>query len=302
MKKLVLVSMMLAAAAAPHGAPAQDPARSDEPAVGQEEERGDEARLLTVDHLNATLWTQTGAEYEASALQAYELAGMMLEWALREPSWTASLEQLEAGGYEELPPAVILDVDETVLDNSPYQARLLLDDQEFATESWNDWVREARAEPVPGALEFTRAAADRGVTVFYVTNRNHVVEEPTRDNLAATGFPLRDDVDVLLTRDELPDWGSDKGTRRATVARDFRVLLLVGDNLGDFLDGVRADPAQRAAMLRERGGWWGRRWIMLPNPQYGSWEGALIGFEYGLSRAQKRRRKLQALDAKRERQ
>lgn len=296
MKKLALISMLLSvaglAAAAPqqiHGA--QEPAAAAEP---------EQAPVLTVDHLNATLWTQTAAEYETAALQAYELAGVMLEWALREPTWTASLEQLEAGGHEALPPAVILDVDETVLDNSAYQARLLLEDEEFATASWNDWVREARAEPVPGALEFTRAAADRGVTVFYVTNRNHVVEEPTRENLEAAGFPLRDDIDVLLTRDELPDWGSDKGTRRAAVAAEFRVLLLVGDNLGDFLDGVRTDPETRSAMVREHADWWGRRWIVLPNPQYGSWEGALIGFEYGLERSEKRRRKLEALEAKRE--
>ncbi len=249
--------------------------------------------------LNAVLWVQTAAEYEASTRQAYALAEMMLDVALADPTWTAVTEQ---GGTDvfDLPPAVVLDVDETVLDNSPNQARQVADDRDFATDSWHAWVREEQAEAVPGALEFTQAAAARGITVFYVTNRRHEVEEPTRRNLAALGFPLDDGIDTILTRDEQSDWGSDKGTRRAQVAGTHRVLLQLGDNLGDFVSGVDVDIATRSGLVAEYADYWGRRWIVLPNPQYGSWDGALIDFNFGLSRADKRARKLDALETARE--
>ena len=76
-----------------------------------------------------------------------------------------------------LPPAVILDIDETVLDNSYYQARQVRDNSAFAAETWDRWCLEARATAIPGALEFTRDAEKRGVTVFYITNRAAKVED-----------------------------------------------------------------------------------------------------------------------------
>lgn len=246
--------------------------------------------------LNATLWVQTSAEYTGAAEQAYLLARLMLDRALAEPDWTAALEQSAAGGYESLPPAVILDVDETVLDNSPYQARQILDRFEFETPSWHVWVREEKATPVPGALEFTRYAAERGVTVFYVTNRRAEVEEATRRNLERFGFPFVDGVDTLLTRDEREDWGSDKGSRRRVVGADYRILLLVGDNFGDFASGIDTTVERRAELAEQYADMWGSRWIVLPNPQYGSWDGALIDFQYGMAWDAKRARKAAALD------
>lgn len=251
------------------------------------------------DNLNATLWVQTSAEYTGSALQAYRLAGLMLERALADPQWSASLEQRAQGGFSELPPAVILDVDETVLDNAAYQARLIESGEEFLTPSWHEWVRERQAVPVPGALEFTRDTAAAGVTVFYVTNRRHEVEEDTRANLEQLGFPLEADRDTVLTRDEQPDWGSDKGTRRLAVAAEFRILLQVGDNYGDFASGIDVSAAARAELVQEHAELWGTAWIVLPNPQYGSWDGALFDYEYGLAVDEKRRRKRAALDAAR---
>lgn len=257
------------------------------------------AYAYSTENLNAVLWVQTAAEYQAAARQAYALAEMMLDAALADPTWSAVSEQ-EGADFADLPPAVILDVDETVLDNSPNQARQVLDDRDFTTETWHEWVREERAAAVPGALAFTRAAAQRGVRVFYVTNRRHQVEEPTRRNLAAQGFLLDLAVDTVLTRDEQPDWGSDKGSRRAHVAADHRVLLLIGDNLGDFVSGVNVDRVARQALVERHADHWGRRWIMLPNPQYGSWDGALISFQFSLDRETKRARKLDVLETLRE--
>ena len=252
------------------------------------------------ENLNATLWVQSSAEYVGAAEQAYLLARLMLDRALEDPTWSAALEQQAAGKYEELPPAVILDVDETVLDNSPYQARQIVDGFEFTTATWHDWVREAQATPVPGALAFTRYAAEHGVAVYYVTNRRAEVESATYENLGRLGFPMGGEVDTLLTRDEQPDWGSDKGTRRMVVGADHRILLLVGDNFGDFASDIDTTVALRAELAKRYSGLWGERWIVLPNPQYGSWDGALIDYQYGLDLGDKRARKAAALHTARQ--
>jgi acid phosphatase len=253
--------------------------------------------VRTNENLNSVLWTQTAAEYAATAIQAYQGATVMLDRALADSTWTAALEQLEQGDYHDLPPAVILDVDETVLDNSAYQARLVQRGTEFSRDTWQAWVREERAAPVPGALAFTQYADERGVTVFYVTNRRHEVEPATRDNLAAWGFPLSEDTDRILTRAEQPDWTGEKETRRAAVAQTHRIVLLLGDNLGDFVPDVDVSVAERADLTQQYAEYWGTRWFVLPNPQYGSWDGALIDYEYGLSRADKLQRKYDHLDA-----
>lgn len=224
--------------------------------------------------LHAVAWLQTAAEYRAAAAQGYAAASRSLDFALADSSWTAALEQ--QGAYGRLPPAVVLDVDETVLDNSPYQVRLIADRESFDDESWGRWVREARADPVPGALAFTRAAERAGVTVFYVTNRDAPLEEATRRNLARHGFPLEQGIDVLLLRGERPSWGSDKGSRRAAVAERFRILLLIGDDLNDFASGALSDRAARRVLVDRHRERWGERWIVLPNPMYGSWERSLV--------------------------
>ncbi|HJO04919.1 MAG TPA: HAD family acid phosphatase [Acidobacteriota bacterium] len=266
-------------------------ARAPDPTAGQG------PRLnYTEEGLNAVAWVQTAGEYEATARQAYAIAALMLDRALADASWTASLEQAASGGYEALPPAVILDVDETVLDNSANQVRQVLDDRDFATPSWQEWVREEKAGVVPGALSFTRQAAARSVRVFYVTNRRQEVEDATRRNLQHHGFPLVPDVDTILTRDERGDWGSDKGTRRQVVGGDHRILLLIGDALGDFVSGDDVAAELRKEMVRQHAEYWGSRWIVLPNPQYGAWDGALIGFDFGLSRDAKRAMKRAALN------
>jgi acid phosphatase len=228
------------------------------------------------ENLNAVLWVQAALEYEASALQAFRLAQMQLDAALADPRWTAAIEQ--QGDASKLPPAVIVDVDETVLDNSYYQARLIRDNAGYATATWDPWVEEARATAVPGAVEFAQYASKKGVTVFYVTNRTANLEAATRRNLAAENFPLTDAVDTVLARGERPEWSaSAKGPRRAFVAGDYRILLLVGDDLGDFVVDGSGTPEVREARAAAQSDWWGRRWIMIPNPTYGSWDRAITG-------------------------
>lgn len=253
--------------------------------------------IRTNENLHSTLWTQTSVEYRASTLQAYRLAMLMLDRALADSSWTAALEQEASGSYASLPPAVVLDVDETVLDNSAYQARLVLEDAAYASDSWNAWVQEARAVPVPGAVAFTRYAHDKGVTVIYLTNRRGDTEEATRRNLAAYGFPIATSDDVVLTRGERPEWAEgEKAPRRRAVAEKYRILLLVGDNLGDFMPDAERSVEERDEATAPYDAYWGTRWIMLPNPQYGSWESALFDNNYSLPAAERMRRKYERLD------
>ncbi len=230
----------------------------------------------THENLNAVVWMQTALEYQASALQAFRLAQLQLDVALADPAWSAAVEQ--QGDASKLPPAVILDIDETVLDNWYYQARLIRDHTLFAIETWDAWVQEGQATAIPGAREFTQYAVQKGVTVFYVTNRTANLKAVTRKNLAAEQLPLSATVDTVLTRGERPEWSaSAKGPRRAHVARDFRILLLVGDDLGDFVVDAAGSVAERRTRSEAHAGWWGRRWIMIPNPTYGSWERAVVG-------------------------
>lgn len=232
--------------------------------------------------LHAVLWMQRSAEYKAACLQAYHLAEMQLQAALTDKNWTAALEQY--GDYTNLPSAVIVDVDETVLDNSPYEARLIREVKNYSSESWEDWCNEARAEAVPGALEFCKSADEQGITVFYVTNRREKLRNVTRKNLEKLGFPLEENIETVLARLE----SSDKGSRRSIISEDYRILLLIGDNLGDFASGFTHAPMNtRDSLLTAYHDNFGKKWIVLPNPIYGDWEGALYNYNYNLSDVQK---------------
>ncbi len=246
-----------------------------------------------VETLDAALWMQTSVEYRSVALQGYREATRQLERALSDRSWSALAEPWEGG--EALPPAVILDVDETVLDNSAYAARRLLSGERYTPDSWAAWVEEASAPAVPGAVEFLRAARERGVTVFFVTNRDSALEAATRRNLERIGFPPDTAVDVVLMRGERPGWGSDKTSRRLHVGGGYRVLLLLGDDLNDFVP-ARESLATRKELWREHADRWGRSWFALPNPTYGSWESAVTDNARDLSERERLRRKFGRLD------
>ncbi len=229
--------------------------------------------------LQAALWVQRSGEYRALCRQAYALARTRLDEALADPAWTAALEQ--RGAFRSKPPAVVLDLDETVLDNSPYQTRLLRDGRSYDRKSWSAWVREAKARAVPGALEFCRYAVSRGVRVFYLSNRRAENERPTRDNLARLGFPLAEDPSPLLLRTK----ESDKGPRRGRIAATHRILLAIGDSLGDFHSPLSGEEEKKVRS------WFGTRWIVLPNPMYGHW---LLALTKGSKNAAERLRAMYA--------
>lgn len=232
------------------------------------------------EQLDALLWMQKSEEYRLLVTQVYAQA---LE---RLPSLsaagTAALEQKSATytSSDARPTAIILDVDETILDNSAYQARLTLMHANSDPGSWNRWVLEAKAPALPGALEFLTAAAAAGHQIYYVTNRNcPLTPEPagadpcpqrtaTMSNLAKWGFPFASEADHFLLRNARPEWRTaDKSGRRADVAKGHRIVALFGDDLRDFAE--RANFDSRRAELAPL---FGQRWFILPNPVYGSWE------------------------------
>jgi len=245
------------------------------------------------ERLNSVLWAQTAAEYAMVCGQSYALARLMLDEALADPSWTAALEQ--SGAYEDLPPAIILDVDETVLDNAAFDARLIRAGLDYDSGLWKTWVAEERAPALEGAAEFLEYAASRGVEIFYVTNRKEVSREATARNIAAVGLPSGDPEHVLC-RNGREDWGRDKTTRRGYVAEGHRVLLLLGDNLNDFVSGGAVPPAERVELASKHRDMWGRGWITLPNSIYGQWDDALSGFDDDLPKDEKNLKRMAHLE------
>ena len=243
--------------------------------------------------LFSTLWQQSSAEYRANAWQAYHAAREVLPIALADSGWTAAVEQ-EGADFSDLPPAIVLDIDETVLDNSAQQARVILEGGGFDPESWGAWVNEAQAPPVPGAPEFLAWAESLGVEVFYVTNRDVPLEPATRRNLEGAGLPVDPSLDTVLTRGEQESWTSDKTSRREAIAERYRIVLLVGDDFNDFVP-ARLPRAERDRLVERYKDRWGERWIVLPNPTYGSWETALYG-EGDLSAEDRARLRLEALE------
>ena len=232
----------------------------------------------------STLWLQTSSEYKATAIQAYNSAAHNIHNALHDQSWTSALEQRQ--NYCSLPPAIVLDVDETVLDNSPYQAQLVLDGAEFDPESWDRWMSMKSALAVPGAVDFINSVSAMGVEVIYITNRECKPrseagppcpqETDTIDNLLRIGIKEVEPENMLLKK-EKPDWSSEKKSRREEVASRYRILMLFGDDLGDFLPDVKKTitPMQRDDLVNQFRENWGVKWFVFSNPVYGSWMGVL---------------------------
>lgn len=239
---------------------------------------------ITNNNFNSTLWVQTAAEYEANSIQVYNSAENNIDMALRDKSWTAALEQ--GSNYSLKPPAIILDIDETVLDNSQYQAQLVLNDEQFSIQTWDNWIAMESAPAVPGAVDFINSMERLQVDVIYITNRECIVrtdggpecpqKEDTIDNLLKVGIENVDPDHVFL-KGEQPGWTPEKESRRKVVASNHRVIMMFGDNFGDFLPIVSGNitPEERAELVEEYSEHWGRKWFILSNPTYGSWEGIL---------------------------
>jgi 5'-nucleotidase (lipoprotein e(P4) family) len=208
--------------------------------------------------LYATLYQQQAAEYRALCYQAFNLASMYMA------------QEIKAG--HEKPLAVVVDIDETVLDNSPYQAAAILGGFGYPVR-WDEWMNEANAWAVPGSLEFLLEAEKAGVAVFYVTNRKEEYREATLRNLESMGFPYASN-EYLLMRTA----GNEKEERRNQIREKYHIALLAGDNLGDFDAAFETDDAgERMLQTDFYKKSFGTKYIVLPNAVYGHWVDVLPG-------------------------
>lgn len=243
-------------------------------------------------NIMSVLYQQTAAERMAGSLQTFKLAKQAIDKALEDSSWSALPGQNTKGKN----PAIIVDVDETVLDNTAYEARMILNGTSYP-EGWIRWCKESIAAEVPGAKDFLNYAASKGITIFYITNRVIELKDATKKNLSNLGIPWDQAKDTILMRGE-NNWDSDKGPRRALVGDEYRVLLMVGDNLGDFVDAKENNliASNRKNIVKDYIDYWGIKWFMLQNVAYGDWEGALYNFDYSLSPEEVHNTRIKSLD------
>ncbi len=253
-------------------------AQAQAPAIGRE--AGAENEYQT----GAILWIQSSAEYRALAYQTFSLAKLRLDQALAHRKSRRSSK----------PPAIIVDVDETVLDNSRFQAELVLRRVAYTSEAWRAWCDRAEAGVVPGAVEFLTYASRRGVRVFYITNRHQPEKTGTISNLKKLGFPGVSEETVMIREQ---DTTASKESRRQTVAMRYRVVLLAGDNLNDFTDHFAGKSiADRKAQVDRERSEFGSRFIVVPNPMYGDWESAIYGYRSNLTDAEREANRRAALN------
>ncbi|HPG73806.1 MAG TPA: 5'-nucleotidase, lipoprotein e(P4) family [Bacteroidales bacterium] len=203
----------------------------------------------------AVLWYQLSGEMQACSHQAFNLARTALEVNL-------------AADTCSLPKAIILDIDETLLDNSPFMAEMSINHQEFSPELWEEWSKKEAATALPGAIGFIKYAIDKGVEVFYVSNRMTGELQWTINNMRKLKFP-----EIQAENYFLKSTTSDKKMRRDSISQHYSVILFVGDNLGDFsndFDNRSSNFAKDA--VDSLSDLFGTRYIIIPNPTYGSWE------------------------------
>lgn len=251
----------------------------------------EQPRSYASDGLLATAWVQTSVEHDAIFVQTYRDARDHLQAALDAPDWDALVAAERHNQPSGLTPAVILDVDETVLDNSPYQARLIRSGSSYDDVTWAAWVRQATARALPGAVAFTQFAAEQGVAVFYISNRDQSLDQATLRNLREQGFPVSGPQAFLGLGTAVPgcqqNKASDKTCRRQLVARSYRVLMQFGDQIGDFMPVHDNSLSARRQAAQAHMDWFGERWFMLPNPTYGSWQSALFDNDWTRSPARR---------------
>jgi len=224
--------------------------------------------------LSAVLWQQTSAEYEALCHQAFNAAAYRL--AIISNSGLDVIDQ-ETGAaiVDQSSPnkkmAIVMDLDETVLDNSPYNGWLIENNKTYNAESWTEWCNLAKAELVPGALEFIEKSKNQGIKIMYISNRSVDDLEATISNLQNSGITV-DRSDVLLKTEN-----SEKIKRREQVMGSYNIVMLIGDNLADFTDAFDQELSinERKVLIEKYRNDFGKKFIVLPNVMYGDWENTL---------------------------
>tara|TARA_B100001248_G_scaffold184551_1_gene140726 strand:+ start:350 stop:1177 length:828 start_codon:yes stop_codon:yes gene_type:complete len=217
----------------------------------------------------SVIYVQTSTEFAANNIQTFNNASKALDMALKDKTWTAALEQKD--NFVSKDPAIIVDVDETVLDNSSFQSRTILSGLSYPN-GWAKWVNESKATAVEGVYKFLHYANESEVKIFYVTNRLESFREPTIKNLKSLGLPFDDSLNSLIMRED--EDVRDKTERRKNIAENYRIVLLLGDQLTDFISTKEAYVfhSDRKKLANKYSDMWGSKWFMITNPTYGRWE------------------------------
>ncbi|MHC1703225.1 MAG: 5'-nucleotidase, lipoprotein e(P4) family [Tenuifilaceae bacterium] len=219
-----------------------------------------EAKISSQEHLVlATIWFQNSPEMKALFYQGFNLAKARLSEFAKQKT--------------QKPKAVVVDIDETMMDNSPFQAQQILDSQGFTSETWKEWTDLARAKATPGAVEFTHFCDSLGVTVIYISNRKVNEIESTLKNLDSLGFSFAKKENLLFKEDV-----SSKKIRRDKVSEKYEIVMLIGDNLNDLSEVFESrDDDWGSSVIEKYKNEFGNRFIVLPNPMYGDWEKNIYG-------------------------
>lgn len=239
------------------------------PSIAQQiyfaEERKDkciEEELVGNGKLYAAFFQQQAAEYDALCLQAFNIARMRLDEALAQKS--------------DKPLAIVSDIDETFLNTSYYTVMCGKKGTEYHQDTWKAWTDKAEATPLAGALEFYQYAHEKGVAIFYVTNRKENERVGTALNIKRYNFPYQGDDHLIFRTAE-----KSKESRREKIAQKYNIVLLLGDNLGDFdKDFDKQTTQERAEAVQKNRAAFGKKYIVLPNTSYGDWESAAYGSKY----------------------
>lgn len=219
--------------------------------------------------LYAAVFQQSAAEYQALCAQAFNIATLQLDRILEEK--------------HEKPLAIVTDIDETFLDNSPYAVRMAREGKSYSQETWTEWTSKGEAIPLLGSQEFFKYAASKGIEVYYITNRNQNDKPGTMKNLVKYDYPFADDAHVIVRTAE-----SSKETRRQKLSETHEIVMLLGDNLSDFSTLFdKKTPSERLENVKNNRELFGKKFIVLPNTGYGDWEAALFQYKKDLSTKQK---------------
>lgn len=224
----------------------------------------------------ATLWVQKSAEYRALAYQAFNVA----RWQLDLDRMGKTKDEVPKPERKK-PRAVMVDIDETMLENSPEQGRRILAGEGFDLTPWYAWSQKRSAKAVPGAVDFVNYATSKGVKVFFASNRDELQKPETLDNLRSVGFTDVTPENVMLRQKDANGKNiSTKEPRREFIRQKYRIVMFIGDNLDDHSNIFESKPIpERFSLTDQNRGLFGKRYIMLPNPVYGTWESAVYDYK-----------------------
>lgn len=217
----------------------------------------------------AAFYQQRSAEYEALCLQAYNIAKLRLDEALAQKS--------------DKPFAIVSDIDETFLDNSYYAVERSKMGKDYDQKTWEEWTAKGIATPLTGSQEFYQYAASKGVQVFYVTNRVEQERTGTLKNLKKYNYPIQSEGNLILRSKE-----SSKENRRLDIAKNYNIVLLLGDNLADFSNLFdKKSETERSAAVKTSANDFGKKFIIIPNVGYGDWEASFYHYKYDYTNQKK---------------